>query len=44
MNMEFVANKTPVEVIKEWAFGGTYFRERVLWIKKDWSKLLLLNF
>ena len=30
MNMEFAANKTPVEVIKEWAFGGTYFRERVL--------------
>ena len=24
--MEFAANKTPVEVFKEGAFGGTYFR------------------
>ena len=24
MNMDFGANKTPVEVIKEGAFGGTY--------------------
>ena len=27
MNMDFGAKKTPVEVIKEGAFGGTYFRE-----------------
>ena len=26
MNIDFGANKTPVEVIKERAFGGTYFR------------------
>ena len=25
--MEFGANKTPIEVIKEGAFRGTYFRE-----------------
>ena len=24
--MDFGANKTPVEIIKEGAFGGTYFR------------------
>ena len=27
MNMNFGANKTPVEVIKEGAFGGAYFRD-----------------
>ena len=27
MNMYFGANKTPVEVIKEGAFGGSYFRD-----------------
>ena len=27
MNMVFGANKTPVEVIKEGAFGRTYFRD-----------------
>ena len=32
VNMDFSANETSVEVIKEWAFGGTYCRERVLWI------------
>ena len=25
--MDFGANKTPVEIIKEGTFGGTYFRE-----------------
>ena len=25
--MDFGANKTPVEIIKEGAFGGTYFRD-----------------
>ena len=25
--MSFRANKTPVEVIREGAFGGTYFRD-----------------
>ena len=27
MNTDFGANKTLVEVIKEGAFGGTYFRD-----------------
>ena len=27
MNMDFGANKTPIEIIKERAFGGTYFRD-----------------
>ena len=27
MNIDFGANKTPVEVIKEGAFGRTYFRD-----------------
>ena len=27
MNMDFGENKTPVEVIKEGAFEGTYFRD-----------------
>ena len=26
MNMDFGANKTPIEIIKEGAFGETYFR------------------
>ena len=25
--MDFGANKTPVEIIREGAFGGTYFRD-----------------
>ena len=45
MNTDFGANKTPVEVIKESAFGVTYFRSiysgvngrcyRKLWKKTD---------
>ena len=27
MNMDFGANKIPVEIIKEGSFGGTYFRD-----------------
>ena len=27
MNMDFGANKTPIEVIKEGEFGGTYLRD-----------------
>ena len=27
MNVDFDGNKTPIEVIKVGAFGGTYFRE-----------------
>ena len=43
MNMDFGANKTPVELIKEGAFGGTYFRDiysgvNVKWYKKLWKE------
>ena len=39
--MDFGANKTPVEVIKE--FGGTYFRDIYSgvsgkWYKKSWKE------
>ena len=27
LQMDFSANKTPIEVIKEGGFGGTYFRD-----------------
>ena len=27
VNMNFSPNKTPIEVIREGAFGGTYFRD-----------------
>ena len=27
MNMNFGTNKTPIEIVKEGAFGGTYFRD-----------------
>ena len=30
MNMDFGANKTPVEIIQEGAFRGTYFRIFIL--------------
>ena len=41
--MDFGANKTPVEVIREGAFGGTYFRDFYSnasgkWYKKSWKK------
>ena len=43
MNTDFGANKTPVEVIKEGAFGGTYFRDVYTdvngkWYKKSWKE------
>ena len=42
MNMDFGANKTHVEVIKEGAFGGTYFRDicsgvNGKWYRKSWK-------
>ena len=42
--MYFGANKTPVEMIKEGAFGGTYFRDLYSgingeWYKKPWKEL-----
>ena len=41
--MGFGANKTPVEVIKEGAFGGTCFRDIYSgiygkWYKKSWKE------
>ena len=38
--MDFGANKTPIEVTKQGAFGGTYFRDihsgvTGKWYKKD---------
>ena len=43
MHIDFGANKTSVEVIKEGAFGGTYFRDiysgvNGKWHKKSWKK------
>ena len=41
--MDFGTNKTPNEVIKEGAFGGTYFRYiyscvNNKWCKKSWKE------
>ena len=41
--MNFGANKTPVEIIKEGGFGGTYFRDIYSgvngeWYKKSWKE------
>ena len=41
--MDFGANKTPIKVIKEGAFGGTYFRDIYSGIngkryKRTWKK------
>ena len=41
--MDVCANKTPVEVIKEVAFGGTYFRNiyssaNGKWCRKTWKQ------
>ena len=41
--MDFGANKTPVEIIKEGAFGGTYFRDiyssvNNKWYRKSWKE------
>ena len=46
--MEFGANKTPVEIIKEAAFGGTYFRDiysgiNGKWYRKSWKKFSVLK-
>ena len=43
MNMSFGANEIPAEVIKEGAFGGTYFRDiysgvNSKWYKKSWKE------
>ena len=48
MNMDFSANKIPVEIIKETTFGGTYFRDiysvvNNKWYKKSWKEFDELN-
>ena len=37
--MEFGANKTPVEMIKEGAFGRTYFRDFILVLMINGTKI-----
>ena len=41
--MDFGANKTPAEIIKDRAFGGTYFRDIYYgvngkWYRKSWKE------
>ena len=36
--MKFSLNKTPIEIIKERAFGGTYFRDIYSGINRKWYK------
>ena len=36
--MEFGVNKTPIEAIKEDAFGGTYLRDIYSGINEKWNK------
>ena len=36
--MDFGANKTPIEVIKEGAFGGNYFRDIYCGVNGQWHK------
>ena len=36
--MNFGPNKTPIEIIKESAFGGTYFRNIDSGFNKKWYK------
>ena len=43
MNMDFGSNKTPAEINKEGAFGGTYFRDiysdvNNKWYRKSWNE------
>ena len=46
--MDFATNKTPVEIIKEGAFGGTYFRDiysgvNGKWYKNSWKTFEVLE-
>ena len=36
--MDFSPNKTPIQIIKEGAFGGTYFRDICSNINKNWYR------
>ena len=42
--MEFIPNKTPLEMIKEGAFGGTYFRDIYLGANGKWERDLWKEF
>ena len=46
--MNFGTNKTPVKIIKEGAFGGTYFRDiysgvNGKWFKNSWKEFDVLK-
>ena len=46
--MKFSPNKTPIKIIKEGEFGGTYFRHiysgiNEKWYKNSWKKLVHLK-
>ena len=46
--MNFNLNKTPIEIIKEVAFGGTYFRNiysgiNEKWYKESWKEFVHLK-
>ena len=46
--MNFSPNKTPIEIIKEGAFNGTYFRDiyssiNKTWYKKSWKEFVQLK-
>ena len=38
MNMDFGTNKAPVEIVKKYAFGGTYFRDIYSGINGKWYR------
>ena len=45
--MNFAPNKNPIEIIKEGAFGGTYFRDtysgvNCKWYRNSWKELAFL--
>ena len=46
--MDFNPNKTPIQIIKEGAFGGTYFRDvypniNKKWYKNSWKEIIHLK-
>ena len=41
--MDFGANKTSIEVIKEDTFGGTYFRDIILVLMESGRKIIAGN-
>ena len=46
--MNFSTNKTPIEIIREVAFGGTYFTDiyydiNEKWYKNSWKKFVQLK-